>query len=185
MMVGTAVSTLTGQNIGACKLDRVKETFGWGLVLGGGMTLVVSIIALAIPGVLMHMFIKDPAVISVGVTYLRIMAMGYLFFAVFFVGNGVINGAGHTLVATIFSLVSLWIVRVPLAEILSSRMHRLEGIWYAMLISFVVSTCLSLGYYFSGRWKRSVVRIDADGEGGNVAGTLDESGIACLEASLD
>jgi len=156
LMMGTAVSTLAGQNIGAGQYHRVKEVFKWGLILFCSMTAVASIMAYSIPDVLMRLFIKDASVISVGVAYLRIMAMGYIFFAILFVSNGVINGAGHTFITTLISLVSLWVVRVPLAEYLSNRMHRIEGIWYAMLISFAIGTTISLAYYFSGRWKNPV-----------------------------
>jgi len=154
MTVGMAVSTLAGQNIGARHYDRVKEVFRWGLVFGGGITLLASLLAVTVPGILMRMFIQDRAVIELGVQYLRIVGAGYVLFAVMFVSNGVINGAGHTFITTLITLVSLWAVRVPLAASLSRSMHRLEGIWFAVVISFAVGSGISLIYYLSGRWKR-------------------------------
>jgi Na+-driven multidrug efflux pump len=112
--------------------------------------------AVTMPGQLLRIFLKDPAVIALGVPYLRIVGAGYVFFAVMFASNGIINGAGHTFITTIFSLISLWIVRVPLAEYLSRKMHSPEGIWYAMVISFGVGMVVSVIYYFSGRWKREI-----------------------------
>lgn len=156
MMIGTAVSTLAGQNIGAKQYNRVNEVFRWGLVLGCGMTAVAAVFVYAFPGFLMHMFIKDTDVINAGIGYLRIMSFAYLIFAVMFVTNGIINGAGHTFVTTLISLVSLWLVRVPLAEYISRKMHRLEGIWYAMLLSYAIGTLISLVYYFTGRWKKPI-----------------------------
>jgi len=158
MTVGMAVSTLAGQNIGARHYDRVKEVFRWGLVFGGGITLLASLLAVTVPGILMRMFIQDRAVIELGVQYLRIVGAGYVLFAVMFVSNGVINGAGHTFITTLITLVSLWAVRVPLAASLSRSMHRLEGIWFAVVISFAVGSGISLIYYLSGRWKRPLAR---------------------------
>ena len=158
MTIGMAVSTLSGQNIGARRYHRVNEVFRWGLLLGGGMTLLASLLALTIPGILLRMFIPDREVIATGVQYLRIVGAGYVLFAIMFVSNGVINGAGHTFVTTLISLIALWAVRVPIAAYLSRSMHRLDGIWYAMVISFAVGSALSLAYYLSGRWKKSVVR---------------------------
>ena len=165
MTIGMAVSTLTGQNIGAGRYHRVHEVFRWGMILSCGITLLASLVVVAIPRILLKAFIQDETVIALGVQYLRIVGAGYVLFAVMFVSNGVINGAGHTFMTTLVTLVMLWGVRVPLAAYLSKSMHRLEGIWYAILISFVVGSAISLAYYFSGRWKRPVAGHEPIGEG--------------------
>ena len=156
MTLGMAVSTLSGQNIGAGHHHRVKEVFKWGMLLSCGITLVASVIAVTFPRLLLKMFISDPHVIALGARYLQIVGGGYVLFSVMFVSNGVINGAGHTLITTLISLVGLWIVRVPLATYLSHSMHRLDGIWYAMVISFATGSLISVTYYLSGRWKRPI-----------------------------
>jgi Na+-driven multidrug efflux pump len=108
----------------------------------------------AFPGALLRIFVRDANVIEIGVSYLHIVGAGYVLFALIFVSNGIINGAGHTLTTTLTSLISLWIVRVPVAYWLSRHMGSVTGVWYAMAMSFVVSLFTSMGYYFSGRWKR-------------------------------
>lgn len=158
MTVGMAVSTLSGQNIGAHQHHRVKEVFKWGLVIGCGIALVGSLLIVSVPGLLLRMFIKDPVVISMGVHYLRIVGAAYVVLAIMFVSNGVINGAGHTFITTLITLIALWGVRVPLATYMSRSMHSLNGIWYAMVLGFTAGMILSLIYYFSGRWKRPVAR---------------------------
>lgn len=157
MTVGASVSTLVGQNIGANRLHRVTEIFRWGVMLAGGITLLASIIAVTAPMLLLRMFLNDATVIRMGVNYLHIVGACYLFFAIMFVANGVLNGAGHTLITTIISIIALWAARVPLAVYLSNRLNRVEGVWYAMAISFGVSMVISLAIYSSGYWKRPVV----------------------------
>jgi putative MATE family efflux protein len=159
MTIGMAASTLAGQNIGAKRYDRVHDVFRWGLFYGVGMTSIVTILCLTVPHFLLRFFVKDPVVIHLGENYLRIIGGGYLLLAVLFLSNGVINGAGHTFATTIFSLVGLWIVRIPLAAYFSHHMHRLEGIWIAMVISFAIGTSLSCLYYYSGRWKKPVGKM--------------------------
>jgi putative MATE family efflux protein len=154
--IGASVSTLAGQNIGAGKFHRVHQVFRWGILISGAITITASIIAMTMPAQLLRIFLSDPAVIAIGVPYLRIVGAGYVFFSVMFISNGVINGAGHTFITTIFSLISLWIVRVPLATYLSGRMQKPEGIWYAMVISFAVGMMVSVIYYLSGRWKHAL-----------------------------
>jgi putative MATE family efflux protein len=158
MTLSLAVSTMTGQNLGAGRPHRIREIFLWGCLLSGGLTLVTSILAVSLPQALLRIFTSDQGVIDLGAEYLRIVGACYLFFAIMFVANGVINGAGHTMVTTVFTLISLWAVRVPAAYWLSREMHSIDGVWYAMSLSFAVSMVLGLGYYFTGRWRRSVVR---------------------------
>ncbi len=153
-----AVSTLAGQNIGAGRYDRIRAIFLWGCLLSGGVTLVASILAVGVPQLLIRIFTPDAATIDMGADYLRIVGACYLFFAVMFVANGIINGSGHTLVTTIISLVSLWVVRVPVANWLSARTG-VNGVWYAMALSFAVSMVASLAYYLTGWWRRPVVRL--------------------------
>ena len=105
-----------------------------------------------------RIFVKDAAVIELGVSYLRIVGACYVFFALLFVSNGIINGAGHTMMTTVFSLISLWVVRVPGAYWLSRHMGSVVGIWYALAASFVFSMIVSMTYYFSGRWKRQLIK---------------------------
>jgi len=107
------------------------------------------------------MFINEAEsreVVAIGVHYLQIVAISYVFFAVLFVANGVINGAGYTVVTTIISLVALWVARVPLAVYLSNRMNAVEGVFYAMTISNAISMSIALCCYLSGFWERPIIR---------------------------
>ncbi len=157
MTLNAAVTSLAGQNIGACQYGRVRQIFWWGVLMSGGITVLVSLIAVTLPEMLLHIFTNDALVIQEGAQYLRIVGASYIFFAIMFISNGVINGAGHTFYTTIISLVSVWGVRVWLASYLSTRLGSEIGIWYALAISFGVAMLLSLGYFFSGRWRRSVI----------------------------
>jgi len=162
MMVGNSVTALAGQNVGLRQYDRVKEVFRWGLIMACGMTMLLLIMAVCMSDWTIHLFIKDPAVIRAGAGYLRIIGFIYVMFGIMLVSNGVINGSGHTFVPTIISLIYLWGIQIPLAVFLSERMHKLEGIWYAVLISYAVGTLLTALYYYSGRWKKPIVKHAID-----------------------
>jgi putative MATE family efflux protein len=158
MTIGMAVSTLAGQNIGAGRFDRVPQVFRWGCVVSCAFTAVASLLALSLPAQLIGLFTSDADVIVIGAQYLRIVGLGYLMFAIMFVSNGVINGSGQTFITTVFTFITFWAVRVPLAAYLSHHTGRVEGIWYAVLASLVVGTVASLSYYLTGRWKRAIIR---------------------------
>lgn len=161
MSISMAVSALTGQNMGANKPERVREIFTWGVVMTSVITLLVSLVAVILPGFILSVFgfgHGSPG-FDIGVTYLRIEGASYILFAIMFVSNGVINGAGHTMTTMVFSLLSLWIIRVPLAALLSRTSLGITGIWIAIVISYAVVMIVSLLYYFSGRWKNTAVKI--------------------------
>ncbi len=156
MSLSASVASLSGQNIGAKKFERVNETFKWGLIIGIIISGVLVILIQLFPHFLMSLFINEEDVVDIGVTYLRIVSLGYIMLTVMFISNGVINGAGKTRITMIFSLLSLWVVRVPLASVLSKTSLGITGLWWAYVISFSFVMCLSLIYYFLGRWKRNL-----------------------------
>ena len=158
LIIGAAISTLAGQNIGAKQYRRVQQVFWWGLLVSGAISAVISVLVLTFPGLFLRMFVSDQKVIAIGVGYLRIVGITYALYAVLFAANGVINGAGHTSWTTAFSVIGLWGVRLPLAYVLSRHFHSVRGIWWGMLISVGVSMALSLAYYATGGWKRPIVR---------------------------
>ena len=153
MTLGMAMSNIAGQNIGAGKFDRVRQVFFWGLAFILAITIVPSLLAAFVPGLVLRAFLTDPEVIQIGVGYLHVMSIAYLLFATMFASNGVINGSGHTLATTGFTLLGMWGIRIPLAFWMVSYFHQVEGIWYAMLISIACGTTASLAYFFSGRWQ--------------------------------
>ena len=160
MAMMMAVSALTAQNIGAGKLERIKKILKSGILLNIPVILMISIMCLNFPYGIMQAFVKDSEVILVGVDYLRVVGAGYLFFTVFYVSNGIINGAGKTLPTMILSFISLCVVRVPLAALLSRTVLGIHGIWIAIVISFAASTINSLIYYRWGKWHRSISAME-------------------------
>jgi len=159
LTLGMAASTLAGQNIGACKLERVGEVFRWGGLLSGGISLAIMTMAMGMPWLLLRAFTTDPEVIAIGTHYLRVVSLTYVFYAIMFVSNGVINGAGHTLVTTLISMVALLLVRLPLSGYLSHTMHSVTGVWYGMTLSVAVGMFLSIAYYLSGLWRHPITNI--------------------------
>jgi putative MATE family efflux protein len=160
--IGLAVSTITGQNIGAGRYDRVESIFKWGVLMTLSITLFFSVLFMTIPGILLTPFTADPDVIAAGSDYLRIAGPAIVFFAVMYVSNGIINGAGHTLVTLVFTLIAVWGIRVPLAAVMSNGGLGLNGIWLSFAIAFFTTMCISLCWYKSGRWRKVVIRHDVN-----------------------
>lgn len=158
MSLGMASSAITGQNLGAKKPERVYEVFKWGIIMTISITAMISLFALIFPEQLISLFVSDKNVIELGKGYLRIVSFSYVFFAVMFISNGIINGSGHTFVTMVFSLVSLWLIRVPLSATLPKHGFGIKGIWISIVVSFATVMTISIIYFLSGKWKKPVVR---------------------------
>lgn len=154
-----SVSMMAGQNIGAQKLHRVKGIFCWGLVLAVALTLIPAILAYFIPETLMRIFINDASAIAVGVVYLKYLALGYVLLAITFAAEGIPLAAGQTWVATIFTLIGFWFIRIPIAYYLIRGHLGVRGVWIAILLGTLVGALLSVGYFISGRWKQKALVV--------------------------
>jgi putative MATE family efflux protein len=156
MNFAQALSTFVGQNIGAGKNERIKKglkaTLGYSLIISLSVTALVVLFSDPILG----LFTKDQAVIDVGKTYLHIVTSFYFLFSVMFAFNGVLRGAGATIIPMFISLFSLWVVRIPLAWWLSDAIGY-KGIWWAIPIAWTSGVIITFIYYLSGKWKNKAV----------------------------
>jgi len=107
---------------------------------------------------IMGLFTNDPEVMRIGGEYLLIVSSFYLLLTVMMNFNGVLRGAGDTLIPMFITLTSLWIIRVPFAWYFSGHIGE-AGIWWSSPAGWAVGLILSISYYLTGRWKKiSVVR---------------------------
>lgn len=138
---------LQGQN-----REGIKSLFRWGLLINLPFTFLIAMLCFLFPEWIMRIFIPTSAIVNIGVEYLRIISFGYLLFALLYACNGIINGAGKSGITLIFSLTSLFLIRVPVAAILTKTGFQVTGVWIAVLSSFIVLAICSWLYYKSGKW---------------------------------
>jgi putative MATE family efflux protein len=156
MNFGIALSTFVGQNLGAQKPQRVKQGLKSTFFMASALALATTLLVVLFRSSLMRLFTNDPYVIEIGSTYLVIISSFYIFFSSMFVIGGVMRGAGDTLVPMFITLFSLWIIRIPLAYLLSDKIG-VTGIWWAIPIAWFLGAVLSYIYYLKGNWKKKVV----------------------------
>ncbi len=156
MIFGQALATFVGQNLGANKSHRVRS----GLLATFGMSALVSIAVsigvISLRNFLMGLFTDDKQVIAIGAEYLTIVSAFYLLMSALFTISGVMRGAGDTLIPMFISLFALWVIRVPVAYYLSSKIGE-TGIWWAVPVAWTFGVIASFLYYRTGRWKSKVV----------------------------
>ena len=156
MSFSSALSTFVGQNIGANKTERIRTGLISTIRMAGIVTIVTTIVIVLWGNLIMGMFTRDPDVIKIGGQYLTIVSIFYFLFTLMFIYNGVMRGAGDTFIPMFFSLISLWIIRIPLAYFLSGKIGS-QGIWWAIPAGWFIGMTLSFIYYKTGRWKAKAV----------------------------
>ena len=156
MNFSAALSTFTGQNIGAGKMNRVATGLKATLSMIAVIALSVTTLTLLFANPLMHVFTNDPEVIRVGIEYIFIVSPFYLVFSSMFVVMGLLRGAGDTMFTMFMSIISLWVIRIPVSYWLSN-LFGTEGIWWGIPIAWSVGIIISTFYYLSGRWKTKAV----------------------------
>ncbi len=157
MNLSAALSSFTGQNLGANKPERVRKGYYASLAIACGLSLVLTITALTFKESLIAIFNTDPQVLSIGGRYLAIVSLFYIPFAAMFVTNGILRGAGATMITMVFTMISQLVVRVPAAYVLSKRLMSPDGIWWAIPTGWIVGLFLSVSYYLTGKWKEKTV----------------------------
>jgi len=166
MSFSMALSTFVGQNLGANKPERVIGGLRSTLAMTAVISLAVSFITVIFGKYLMRLFTNDPAVIELGKGYLAVIGSFYILFSTMFVLNGIMRGAGDTLIPMFISLFSLWIIRIPIATFLSANPAiGIYGVYWSMPIGWFTGAALSFIYFLTGRWKKkAVVKYSASGE---------------------
>lgn len=158
MSFAMALSTFVGQNMGANRPDRVKTGFRATLIMTSVISASISLVIIIFGRYLMFMFTSDETVIGIGTHYLHIIGSFYILFSVMFVINGLLRGAGDTLVPMFISLFSLWVIRIPVAWLLSKNPAiGIQGIWWAIPIGWGAGVILYYSYYRLGYWKKKAV----------------------------
>jgi putative MATE family efflux protein len=156
MTLSVALSVFVGQNIGAKKVERIYKGLRVALIFASVISVVMSIVAIFWSVPLMNLFSNDTAVIAVGREYLITVSLFYLLFSTMFVFNGLLRGAGATLIPMFITLFSLWLVRIPLAVFLSKYMGE-QGIWWAIPIAWFFGALGAFVYFRTGKWKNKGV----------------------------
>lgn len=168
MNFSASLSGFVGQNIGAGKIDRVMRGLRATIKMSVLFSIFISAVILVWGDKMMVVFTTNPKVVDIGYHYLMIVSIFYVAFAVMFSINGLLRGAGAAVIPMYITLLSLWIVRIPLAYLLSKTFGMGEaGIWWSIPIGWLMGAVASVFYYRLGNWKdKSVVKraiTDDDG----------------------
>lgn len=149
-----ASSVLVGQNLGASDPERA-ERVGWRIAKAGvALVSVMSVVMFVWADRLSSLLTADPAVRDETTRYVRINMVSEPFMALSAALGGGLQGAGDTRGAMWVIVLSMWVVRLPLAYLLGLNLgFGATGVWTSMVVSMALQGTLMAAQFRRGRWK--------------------------------
>ncbi|MEM6343100.1 MAG: MATE family efflux transporter [Bacteroidota bacterium] len=156
--LSNACATLVGQSLGAEQPDRAEKAAWRSSFYAMVYMVIVSILFFVGADWVIELFAESPAALDAGITCLRIISSGYIFFGFGLVLSMAFNGAGDTRTPTIINFLAFWIVQIPLAYFLATSLKMEQtGVYVAILIAEVVFTTICILWFRQGKWKKTMI----------------------------
>lgn len=149
----TAAATLAGNALGARDRARMRDF--------SKVILIVEILLMIVSGGLlfvfahpmMDIFSNDAAVISLGATVLRMVALSEPIFGAAIILEGMMLGVGNTTVPFVYNIICMWGVRIVGTFVCISFLHLgLVSAWACMIAHNILLFSLFLIRYLGGKW---------------------------------
>ncbi len=152
--LGNAAATMVGQALGAGNPDRAEKAVWtaarYNVAFLGLMGLIFGLFAPAI----VSGFTSDPAVSSVAVDGLRLMAFGFPLFAFGMVLTQSFNGAGDTATPTRINIGVFWVFEIPLAWFLAKHTALgFHAIFISISVAYSLLAAVSYTMFRRGTWR--------------------------------
>jgi len=135
---------VAGQNFGARLPHRVRATFKDATLLASVIMVIFALACHIAPAALIGIFSKDPAVIAVGVEYLKIISWNYLASGIIFVGSSMFQAMGNTIPSVIASGTRIALIAIPVVFLSRMPSFQLHWVWYLSMFAVWVQLGLVL-----------------------------------------
>lgn len=155
---GMSITTFAGQNFGAQKYARIRESVRVCLALGFGSAALMSVLYGIFGAPLLGLFTRDAAVLEVGMDIVRQMAPWYCAFVCIEIFAGVTRGCGCSLAPMLITCGGVCVLRVAWVLFLLPMRPQLSTVLVSYPVSWIFTSALFLIYYLQGGWLRARIR---------------------------
>ena len=153
--LANAAATLVGQNLGAGEPERAEKSVWKAAYMNMIFLGIVSVIFIILAPQIMRIFTRDAAVLATGIKGLRLMSVGYVFYAFGMVMSQSFNGAGDTRTPTLINLFGFWVLQIPLAWMLAVMFKwGPDGVFTAIVMAESVIAVTAIIIFKRGNWKK-------------------------------
>ena len=157
--LGQAITTFSGQNIGARNLERVKKGVKVCILMGIGLTMVSSMLLLIFGHQVFAIFNKDSMVINYGIRIISTSFPFYWIYVIVQVLADTMKGAGKAAPPMVIVLFNMCVLRILLLFIIMASYHDVRGVAITYPITWSVTALGMLAYYLKGNWAKNLTKI--------------------------
>lgn len=151
--VGIAIEIITGQHLGAKKIDRIFQFYRTAVQQLSLGILVLGLIVYIFAEEFARIFIQKPEVIAATVSYLHIVVFSYPLFAIGIISTRIISGAGAAMHSLAIVAGSMLGVMLPLTYALSQWTSLgAKGIWFGILLGYILFVVVAYLSVRSKKW---------------------------------
>ena len=147
-----AITTFTGQNYGANKIDRVKKGMWVTLGMGAVYTIITGILLLTFSTPLMRLFTSDPNVIYYGKLSMYYFCPFYIIISCLHCLAGTVRGTGKSIPPMVILLSSMCLFRIVWLQVVLPFFDTIAGIYVLYPVSWAFGLLLMVGYVWKGKW---------------------------------
>ncbi len=147
-----ALTTFTGQNLGAGLYDRAKKGSRFGIISAVVLAEAIGFVIWLAAPFLIGLFSDDPAVIELGTKQARIESLFFCLLAFSHAVAAVCRGAGKVFVPMSVMLAIWCVLRITYITIMMHYVHEIQYIYWAYPITWGISSIIYLFYYLFADW---------------------------------
>ena len=148
MAIAFATAPVAGQNVGAGRHDRVRETFRTSVITLSAIMLVLTLLCQLRPSVLIAFFTDDQAVIAAGAEFLRIISWNFIPVGIVFTCSGMFQALGNTVPALFASVTRHVGFAIPAVWLSGQSWFELRHLWYASVATVTIQAAV-IGWMLS------------------------------------
>ena len=152
LSISMAVTTFTGQNVGANRLDRVKKGMYSSLIMVLVYTVFIGAVLLIFSHQVLGLFTHSAQVIMYGQLATKYFCPYYFLLGILNVLAGTVRGAGKGIPPMIILLFSMCIFRILWIKIALPFYSSIDGVFILYPISWLVGAILMILYTKFGKW---------------------------------
>ena len=160
MAIAFAAAPIAGQNFGAKRYDRVRETFTVTALIGSGIMLKLTILCHLNPSLLAGPFTDDPAVLAISNDYLQVVTWNFVFSGLVMAAGSLFQGMGDTRPSLFASATRTITFVVPALWMSTQPWFTLHHVWLLSVVS-VIAQCALVMWLLFRTFKHKLARAPA------------------------
>ena len=149
---GVSITTFVGQNFGAGKYQRVKDSVKVCLKMAMGTAVALSVILFFFGEPFSHLFSTDPAVIDMTTEILQFLTPFYFTYVCVEILSGAIRGTGEAVKPMVITCFGVCVLRIVWILVIVPFFPSFKMIQFSYPLTWSVTSIMFIIYYLKGNW---------------------------------